>query len=318
MADRDMHGGRGLRHRARGHGAVGESCVGGCGAAGPHPAHSASCSRADGGTDDVSPPRRHTVLHRRAGKHHLPGAWPLPLAVRGDEQPAGARGVQDVADRHAVYGRGTGAQSGAPSGGYLRRRVGGRARHQRGAGTGRIHQPGRGAQPEPRPNSLYGARAVAPDDRLHQQNGGLRARAVLAGHRGAGAAAGVARGQDGAAGFLRPEQHGHRQPPAVHELDDRQQRRVGLRRRHARLHLRRDCGVRRQELVRALRPCHHADGGQWHQLRLEPEARQRPEHGSRVAAWTAGDSAAARAQGNNAPARLRQPWQHGRLPAAEH
>ena len=68
----------------------------------------------------------------------------------------------------------------------------------------------------------------------------------------------------------------------------------------------------------ALRPCHHADCGQRHQLRLEPEARQRPEYGSRVAAWIAGDSAAARAQGNNAPARLRQPWQHGRLPAAEH
>ena len=39
--------------------------------------------------------------------------------------------------------------------------------------------------------------------------------------------------------LVRSERGGSRQPPAVPELDDRQQRRVRLRRRHARLHARR-------------------------------------------------------------------------------
>ena len=46
----------------------------------------------------------------------------------------------------------------------------------------------------------------------------------------------------------------NRQPSAVHQLDDRQQRRVGLRRRYARLHRGRNSGVRRPDLVGALRP----------------------------------------------------------------
>ena len=37
------------------------------------------------------------------------------------------------------------------------------------------------------------------------------------------------------------------------------------------------------------------DGGQRHQFRVEPASRQRPEHGVRVAAWTAGRTASARA-----------------------
>ena len=56
---------------------------------------------------------------------------------------------------------------------------------------------------------------------LTQQDGGGRRGTVFAGDRGAGAAAGAARGQAGDAGLLRPEQRGHRQPPAVPELDDR-------------------------------------------------------------------------------------------------
>ena len=48
-----------------------------------------------------------------------------------------------------------------------------------------------------------------------------------------------------AAGLLRHQRDRHRQPPAVPELDDRQQRRVRLRGRHPRLHARRRRRVRR-------------------------------------------------------------------------
>ena len=47
--------------------------------------------------------------------------------------------------------------------------------------------------------------------------------------------------------YLRHQQHRLRQPPAVPELDRRQQRGMGLRRRHPRLHLRRRRRVRRQD-----------------------------------------------------------------------
>ena len=50
--------------------------------------------------------------------------------------------------------------------------------------------------------------------------------------------------------FLRLQRHRLRQPPAVHELDRGQQRRLGLCRRHARLHRRRHGRVRRPLLVR--------------------------------------------------------------------
>ena len=104
--------------------------------------------------------------------------------------------------------------------------------------------------------------------------------AVLARDPGAGAAARVPRRQDEPARLSRHQQHRHRQPPAVHELDRRQQRRVGLRRRHPRLHLRRCHRVRRQGLVRPLRACADANRRQRHRSRLEPAAAPAARTGS--------------------------------------
>ena len=56
------------------------------------------------------------------------------------------------------------------------------------------------------------------------------------------------------AGHLRRQLRRLGQPFAVHQLDDRQQRRVGLRGRHARLHRGRNSGVRRQASGRRATP----------------------------------------------------------------
>ncbi len=60
-------------------------------------------SSRSGHAHTVSPLRYCAVLYRRAGQHHLPGPRAVSLAVRGREQPAAARRVQDLAGGHALY-----------------------------------------------------------------------------------------------------------------------------------------------------------------------------------------------------------------------
>ena len=89
---------------------------------------------------------------------------------------------------------------------------------------------------------------------------------------------------------------------AVHQLDHRQQRRMGLRCRHARLHRGRNSGVRRPRLVGALRHRGHADGRQRHRPRLGLQPRQRAELGVRIAQRAVRAAAESKARGRGARA----------------
>ena len=114
---------------------------------------------------------------------------------------------------------------------------------------------------------------IRPDAEDHQPGTGL----FRAGAERARAPHRVPHRQDDAARLLRRQRPRLRQPPAVHELDGGQQRRMGLRRRHPRLHRGRHGRVRRPHLEPALRPLRHAHRGQRHRhgLGLQPRPRAR-------------------------------------------
>ncbi len=116
---------------------------------------------------------------------------------------------------------------------------GARRRALAGAGGRGVSQPRRGAKPDAGPRPLCRARPDPSDHPAVRRLGSQRRpRADLLDAVRAAAPAGVSLRQDVDRRSVRHQPRRLRQPPAIHELDRRQQRRVRLRRRHARLHLR--------------------------------------------------------------------------------